>query len=548
VVYGTRGQAAAGNLPGDRMRAAAWTDKNGNFWLFGGDGEDSTGNSGVFDDLWEFNPTSGKWAWIGGSNTVGTPNLLPGTYGTLQTPAASNQPGGREASATWTDSAGNLWLFGFQGYDSTGTGGWLNDLWEFQPSSGEWVWMGGSSTISQLNLFFGNYGEFGTLQTASSANVPGSRDLSVRWTDSKGNFWLFGGEGYESAGNFGGLNDLWRLQPGAIAWEWVSGSETLPGNSEGQPGLYGTSQTPAFLNTPGGRYGAASWIDPSGNLWLFGGAGYDDAGNFGELNDLWEFQPDTGTLPPAATPTFSVESGTYTTAQTVTISDSTPGATIYCIINGDTPAAVYTGPITISSPTTIQAIAVATGYANSAVAAATYTVNLPVAAVPTFTPATGTYSTAQTVTISNPTPGATIYYSTTGAATTNSTMYTAPLTVSTSQTIQAIAVASNYQQSSQAVATYTIWPPLSIIGERVWIGGSSTVPGCSTLDCGVAAVYGTLGQAAAGNAPGGREAAATWTDSSGNLWLFGGDGFDSADAFGDLNDLWEFNPEANEWT
>jgi hypothetical protein len=397
-------------------------------------------------------------------------------------------------------------------------------------------------------LFFGNYGEFGTLQTASSANVPGSRDLSVRWTDSKGNFWLFGGEGYESAGNFGGLNDLWRLQPGAIAWEWVSGSETLPGNSEGQPGLYGTSQTPAFLNTPGGRYGAASWIDPSGNLWLFGGAGYDDAGNFGELNDLWEFQPDTGTLPPAATPTFSVESGTYTTAQTVTISDSTPGATIYCIINGDTPAAVYTGPITISSPTTIQAIAVATGYANSAVAAATYTVNLPVAAVPTFTPATGTYSTAQTVTISNPTPGATIYYSTTGAATTNSTMYTAPLTVSTSQTIQAIAVASNYQQSSQAVATYTIWPPLSIIGERVWIGGSSTVPGCSTLDCGVAAVYGTLGQAAAGNAPGGREAAATWTDSSGNLWLFGGDGFDSADAFGDLNDLWEFNPEANEWT
>ena len=48
------------------------------------------------------------------------------------------------------------------------------------------------------------------------------------------------------------------------------------------------------------------------------------------------------------------------------------------------------------------------------------------------------------------------------------------------------------------------------------MGGSSTVPGANA---GQAGVYGTLGTAAAGNLPGGRTLASTWTDSSGNLWV-----------------------------
>jgi hypothetical protein len=64
---------------------------------------------------------------------------------------------------------------------------------------------------------------------------------------------------------------------------------------------------------------------------------------------------------------------------------------------------------------------------------------------------------------------------------------------------------------------------------------------------GQAGVYGTLGTPAAGNAPGGRYAAANWTDSSGHLWLFGGWGYDGNGNSGYLNDLWEFSPATSEW-
>ena len=81
-----------------------------------------------------------------------------------------------------------------------------------------------------------------------------------------------------------------------------------------------------------------------------------------------------------ATPTFSLGAGTYTSAQSVAISDATSGATIYYTTNGTTPTTSstrYTGPITVSSTETLEAIAVATGDTNSAVASATYTITQP---------------------------------------------------------------------------------------------------------------------------------------------------------------------------
>ena len=40
--------------------------------------------------------------------------------------------------------------------------------------------------------------------------------------------------------------------------------------------------------------GISTWIDSSGNLWLFGGYGYDSTGQLGYLNDLWQYDPSTG--------------------------------------------------------------------------------------------------------------------------------------------------------------------------------------------------------------------------------------------------------------
>jgi uncharacterized repeat protein (TIGR03803 family) len=84
-------------------------------------------------------------------------------------------------------------------------------------------------------------------------------------------------------------------------------------------------------------------------------------------------------LPAAATPSFSPAPGTYSSTQNVTISESTPGATIYFTDDGTTPTTssdVYNGPITVSSRETINAIAGASGYLTSGVATAAYTVSL----------------------------------------------------------------------------------------------------------------------------------------------------------------------------
>jgi hypothetical protein len=81
----------------------------------------------------------------------------------------------------------------------------------------------------------------------------------------------------------------------------------------------------------------------------------------------------------AATPVFSPAGGTYTSAQKVVITDGTPGATIYYTTDGSTPmtsSARYTSGISLSSSTTLQAIAAAPGYGDSPVATASYTINL----------------------------------------------------------------------------------------------------------------------------------------------------------------------------
>jgi len=81
--------------------------------------------------------------------------------------------------------------------------------------------------------------------------------------------------------------------------------------------------------------------------------------------------------PQATAPIASPAGGTYTLTQTVSISDSTPQATIYYTVDGSDPTTsspVYTSPINVSQPTTVKAIASARGYSNSNIAAATYTI------------------------------------------------------------------------------------------------------------------------------------------------------------------------------
>ena len=125
-----------------------------------------------------------QWSWMNGDKS---PNVKS-NYGTLGVALLSNNPGSRIGSVTWTDKDGNLWLFGGNGKGESSRSGYLNDLWKFNPSSHLWTWMGGNRSTNST----GNYNSKGT---PSVNNIPGARQNAVGWTDSQGNFWLFGGEG-----------------------------------------------------------------------------------------------------------------------------------------------------------------------------------------------------------------------------------------------------------------------------------------------------------------------------------------------------------------
>jgi N-acetylneuraminic acid mutarotase len=348
-IYGTKGVGAAGKAPGARYSAASWTDGSGNFWVFGGQGYDSQGNTGLLNDLWKFDGK--QWTWVGGSNVINQ----PGVYGTQGQGAAGNSPGARYEAVGRVDLAGNFLLFGGQGCDSTiDCGGALSDVWKF--SGGQWTWVNGSSvtyptqagvygiqgTPSGANtpggrwsssgwvdgsgnlLIFGGVGwggstqnvaelndlwsfgggqwtwiggsseiypaqdvlgTYGTLGVAAPGNLPGSRDSGMSWTDAAGNLWFFGGEGFGATNSGYLFNDLWKYSGGQ--WTWVGGS-----SAGMQDGVYGTVGVADAGNDPGSRIDAVTWTDAEGHLWMFGGLGFGATGtSTGFLNDLWEYQP-----------------------------------------------------------------------------------------------------------------------------------------------------------------------------------------------------------------------------------------------------------------
>ena len=157
---------------------------------------------------------------------------------------------------------------------------------------------------------------------------------------------------------------------------------------------------------------------------------------------------------------FSLPSGTYPSAQTLTLTDATPGAAIYYTTNGTLPTTAsqrYVGPIQLTSIGSISAFAVASGDYPSPVVTASYVIQTP-AATPTFSYPSGKYSTELTVAISDKTPNAAIYYTFNGTTPIpgKSALYSRPITFGQSVTVQAVAVAlPDFTLSAIGSATYS---------------------------------------------------------------------------------------------
>jgi len=221
---------------------------------------------------------------------------------------------------------------------------------------------------------------------------------------------------------------------------------------------------------------------------------------------------------PAAAPMITPGSQTFNPSVSVTITDSTPGAQIFYTADGSTPttaSAKYVGAINVTTTTRINAIATATNFLQSSVATATYTL-VTQAAMPSFSPAPGPYMTAQSVTITSTTASSQIYYTTGNAAPMpgmpGTNLYSAPVPISSTTTLQAIATAPNLTNSPVAIGTYTI----DIGGVNSINFGSGFSAGGIVMN-GSAELNGTRLRLTDG---GGAEAASAWYNVQANVQTF----------------------------
>ncbi len=414
-----------------------------------------------------------EWTWMGGPNRVDQ----PGTYSTQ----GANIPGGRASAQLWMDKSQNVWLFGGVDYQFNR----LNDLWMY--SNGEWTWMGGADFVNQTGIY-------GTLGMPSANNIPGARSNGATWIDASGNLWIFGGGGFDSAGTFGNLNDLWKYSNGE--WTWMGGSNVV-----NQKGIYGSMGTPAATNIPGGRATSVTWTDTSGNVWLFGGNGYDSAGTQGELNDLWKYSNGEWTWMGGSN--VANQKGIYGTLGTAAASNI-PGARDSAVTWTDPSGNVWLfGGFGDDSAGTLGELNDLWKYSNGEWTwmGGSNVVNQ-----------TGIYGTQGTPSASN-VPGA------------------------RDAAVAWVDASGNFWLFGGETAAQTnflndLWKYSN--GQWTWMGGSDLIDQPGT--------YGTVGTPEPSNIPGARRYVVAWIDAQGNLWLFGGRGYDSTGTLGALNDLWRYEP------
>ncbi|HEY4051017.1 MAG TPA: kelch repeat-containing protein [Acidobacteriaceae bacterium] len=447
------------------------------------------------------NTPTNEWTWISGS-TVSSVGLGPaGVYGTLGTESASNIPGGRGVATGWADSSGNLWIFGGFGLDATGTKpGELNDLWKFDPKSNQWTWMGGSNTINVP-------GVYGTQGIAAATNVPGARQVAANWADASGNFWIFGGAGYDASGQFFTLlNDLWFFAPASNTWTWMGGSKTGEAT-----GVYGTLGIPAAENLPGAREESVAWTDTSGNFWMFSGWGWDSKTETIDLNDLWKYNPRTQQWTWVGGSNVGGSSGIYGTLGTPNSANwpgAREGASSWVDANGSFWLFGGYGFDSMGNRSSLNDL---WEFSPSAMewnwVSGSNQVNAP-----------GIYGLQGTSAASN-VPGARKFATTWKDNSGNLWLLGG----------------NGYAASGASGELNDLWTFNLASKQWTWAGGSNQINASAT--------YGVEGAPGSANVPGSRDAAIGITDVSGNFWLFGGyTGSSSGPDSVSLNDLWRYQP------
>lgn len=292
-------------------------------------------------------------------------------------------------------------------------------------------------------------------------------------------------------------------------WTWVSGD-----NSNGQLGIYGIKGVASATNKPGSRNSHISWTDASGNLWLFGGFG-NAANATGALNDLWKYTVATEQWTWMSGSNTAFQKGLYGT-RGVANAANTPSSR-YSFV-GWTDASgnfwLFGGQ----------------GYSASGVGSLNDLWK--------YSPSTNLWTWMSGDTLENQpsiygiqgipaaanTPGAR-YYATSGG------------TADAAGNLWLFGGIGYGDSPNTGGLQNDLWKYSISTGQ--W----TCVTGANVSNQNV--VYGAKGLAAAANRPGARVQGVSWTDVSGNFWLFGsGYGFSETSR----NDLWKYDVSTGLWT
>jgi uncharacterized repeat protein (TIGR03803 family) len=435
-------------------------DRKGNLYgiAYGGG---ANSNGGVFElspptqvgaqwtmtSLYSFDKTNGAGPWGPGENASLIVDSEGDLYGTTQYGGAASSGTVYELSpptgdaGNWTsaiihsfkedvdkdgygplgslamDAKGNL--YGTTGAQGSFAGGIVFELSPPESAGGGWT----ENILENFTAFSktDGYGPF--------ANVV---------LDPQGNLWgatYYGGPNYtvDSANSDGAIFELIPQSEGT----WT---EALP-----VPYFFGSHANDVYHpNMP-------IIIDGKGNIYSTATGGASTCNDTGSCGAVWEYIPPA----PVITVSFAPAPGTYSNPVSVSMSPSLEGAIVYYTTDGSAPTTsspVYISPIDVRKNTTIKAIAV-NDTDTSAVATDAYTIQ---AAKPVISPPGGLVPGAQQVIITDTTPGAAIHYTTNGQApTTSSPVYAKPFKVVPTQTVSAIAIATDYGNSPVVRAEFT---------------------------------------------------------------------------------------------
>ena len=277
--------------PGSRYGAASWYDSNAAVWMFGGTGFGAKRLSSPqlprLDELWSFDIKQRLWKFYPNDNKTNNNQTPPACFGcvacsyknrvlmfgpsntfifdmekkswsALHNSTASPKP--RSQPAHWCDmEKGVMWMFG-----GTISNKKLNDFWKFSFDKLQWI----------------------EIKAKNNKSVsPGKCSKATTWMHPSGVLYMFGGSSSKLATSY-----FWSYSPGTLQWTKLGGTTGVTKCA----GKYGEMGSASKKNYPGCREGAASWVDQHGNLWMFGGSGFDNFSTTafampGLLSDFWMY-------------------------------------------------------------------------------------------------------------------------------------------------------------------------------------------------------------------------------------------------------------------